>query len=285
MLGNKIKIGLVQTKAEDNINVNLEKTKEFIHEAAKEKADFVCLQELFATSYFAQKEDKEFFKIAQKIPGKITDFLSNTAKDNKITLIGGSLFEKDDNNKYYNTSLVFNGHGKIIAKYRKIHIPHDPKYYEQFYFSPGNLGFVQTKVDDVVISPLVCYDQWYPEAARVNALKGAQIIFYPSAIGWFKGLKEDEPWSAKRWENAICTQASMNGVFTAAVNRVGKENDLNFWGSSFIADPFGEIIARASGHKEEVLIAEIDLNKIRISQEGWRFLKNRQPKNYSELVK
>lgn len=281
---NKIKLGLVQTKAFDNIDINLDKTAKFIHEASGKGADIVCLQELFATGYFAQTEDKQFFEFAEKVPGKITNFLSKAAKDNEVTLVGGSLFEKGEDNKYYNTSLVFNKDGEIITKYRKIHIPHDPNYYEQFYFSHGNLGFVQVKADNVVISPLICYDQWYPEAARANALKGVQIIFYPTAIGWFKEFQEEEPWSEKLWENTICGHASMNGIFVAAVNRVGKENNLIFWGRSFIADPFGQVVARASGSKEEVLIAEIDLDKIR-KQKEWGFLKNRQPKNYSELVK
>lgn len=282
---NKIKLGLVQTEVSNNIDINLGKTAKFIHEASEKGADIVCLQELFAARYFAQTKDKKFFEFAEKIPGKITNFLSKSAKDNKITLIGGSLFEKGEDNKYYNTTLIFNKDGEMITKYRKIHIPNDPNYYEQFYFSSGNLGFVQTKVDNIVIAPLICYDQWYPEAARINALKGTQIIFYPSSIGWFKDFKEEEPWSAKRWENVMCAQASMNGVFVVGVNRVGQDGNSNFWGSSFIADPFGEVVARASDSKEEVLVAEIDLEKIKKSQDGWLFLKNRQPQNYSELVK
>jgi len=285
MSENTIKLGLVQTKVSDNIDANLDNTAKFIHEASRKGADIICLQELFATRYFAQTQDKKFFEFAEKIPGKITNFLSKAAMDNKVTLVGGSLYEKGDDNKYFNTTLVFDDTGKIITKYRKIHIPNDPKYYEQFYFSSGNLGFTQVKVNNVIISPLICYDQWYPEASRVNAIKGTQIIFFPTAIGWFKDLLENEPWSAKRWENVVCGQASMNGIFVAAVNRVGNENDLKFWGSSFIADPFGEIIVRASDSKEEVLVAEIDLNKIKESQDGWGFLKNRQPGSYSDLVK
>lgn len=282
---NKIKLGLIQTEVSDNININLDKTAKFIQEASQKGANIICLQELFATAYFAQTEDKKLFKFAENIPGRITGFLSEAAKENKVILVGGSLFEKGEDNKYYNTALVFGKGGEIIAKYRKVHIPYDPNYYEQFYFSPGNLGFVQAKAGNIAISPLICYDQWYPEASRVNALKGAQIIFYPTAIGWFERMKAEEPWSAKRWEDVMRAQASMNGIFVAAVNRVGKEKDLNFWGSSFIADPFGEIIACASSTKEEALVAEIDLEKIRASQEGWGFLKNRQPNNYSELVK
>lgn len=281
----KIKIGLVQASASHGLNENLEKTGKLISECSRKGANIVCLQELFATRYFAQAESKEFFKLAEKIPGKITNFLSDCAKKSNVFLIGGSLFEKGEGSKYYNTSLAFDKEGKVIGKYRKVHIPYDPKFYEQYYFSPGNLGFVQIKMDGIVISPLICYDQWYPEASRINTLKGASIIFYPTAIGWFKEMKRQEPWSARRWQDAMCAQASMNGIFVATANRVGKEKDMDFWGNSFIADPFGEVVAQASGKKEEALVAEIDLSKVKASQEGWGFLKNRKPKSYSELVK
>ena len=285
MVGNKIRIGLVQAEVNDNIDANLEKTAKYIHEASKKGADIVCLQELFAIKYPAQKEDKSAFSLAEKIPGKITNFLSKAAKENNVALVGGSLFEKTADGKYYNTSLIFNESGNIIAKYRKIHIPNDLFYYEKFYFSPGNLGFVQARIKKIIISPLICYDQWYPEAARINALKGSQIIFYPTAIGWSREMKEKEQWTIKRWQDSMRSHASLNGIYVAAANRVGKEDNLEFWGNSFIADPFGEIVAQASGSKEEVLVAEIDLSKIKESQEGWMFLKNRQPKDYSELAR
>ena len=281
---NKIKIGLVQAKVSDDIGSNLAKTLKYVKEAAKKGASIICLQELFATRYFAQEKKKEAFALAEKIPGKTANFLSKAAQDNKITLVGGSIFEKGKDGKYYNTSLVFNAKGSLISKYRKIHIPHDPNYYEQFYFSSGNLGYVQARLNEAVIAPLICYDQWYPEAARINALKGSQIIFYPTAIGWANDMKENEPFSAERWANAMCSHASMNGVYVAAANRVGKEEDIDFWGGSFIADPFGEVVARASSSKEEVLVAEIDLDKIEMSQEGWGFLRNRKPSSYKQLV-
>ena len=282
MADKKVKIGLVQAKASDGIESNLKNTAKLVGNGASKGAKIICLQELFATKYFCQEEKKEVFGMAESIPGKLAKFLSNTAKENKISLIGGSIFEKDGN-KYYNTSLVFDENGKLKAKYRKIHIPYDPKYYEQFYFSSGNIGYTQAYVAGVKVSPLICYDQWYPEAARINALKGAQIIFYPTAIGFTKDMKQNEPFSAQRWENAMCGHASMNGVYVAAVNRIGKENDINFWGGSFIADPFGNVIARASFDKEEVLVAEIDLSKVFTSQESWGFLKNRRPMTYRDL--
>ena len=279
----RLKVGLVQAKLSDKIEANLGKTAKYIQKAARKGAVIVCLQELFAMPYFPQKENKQLFDLAEKIPGKITNFLSKTAEDNKITLVGGSLFEKGEGGRYYNTTLVFDQKGIMIGKYRKIHIPHDPNYYEQFYFSSGNLGYVQAEAQGVRIAPLICYDQWYPEAARVNALKGAQMIFYPTAIGWTKDIKKNEPFSAERWQNAMCGHASMNGVYVAAVNRVGKEGNIDFWGSSFVADPFGEVIKKASSTKEEVLIAEIDLSKVASSQEGWGFLRNRKPMTYKEL--
>lgn len=285
MNGNKVIIGLVQAEVTDDIDANLEKTAKYIYEASEKGAHIVCLQELFAIKYPGQKEDKSAFSLAEKIPGRITNFLSKAAKENKVALVSGSLFEKTADEKYYNTSLTFNEAGNIIAKYRKIHIPNDPLYYEKFYFSPGNLGFVQARIKDIIISPLICYDQWYPEAARINALKGAKIVFYPTAIGWSREMKEKEPRTMKRWQDSMRSHASLNGIYVAAANRVGKEDNLEFWGNSFIADPFGEIIAQASGSKEEVLLAEIDISKVKYSQEGWMFLKNRQPKDYSELVK
>ncbi|MBI2651769.1 hypothetical protein HYX01_04820, partial [Candidatus Woesearchaeota archaeon] len=188
---NKIKIGLIQSEVEKGIDRNLEKTERLAKEASSKGADIVCLQELFAMKYFAQTKNKGFFKFAEHTPGRITNFLSETAKRNKIVLIG-SLFEKNIGGKYYNTCLIFDENGKIICKYRKIHVPYDPCYYEQFYFSNGNLGFVQCTAKGVKIAPLICYDQWFPEAARVNAVNGAKIIFYPTAIGWIEEMKKNE---------------------------------------------------------------------------------------------
>ena len=279
-----LKIGLVQAKVSQDIDSNLDKTAKFISKAASKGAEIVCLQELFATQYFAQAENRKFFELAEKIPNKTSKFLSGQAKSNKITLVGGSIYEKDGK-KLFNTSLIFDKTGKTICKYRKVHIPYDPMYYEQFYFAPGNLGFRQVQVPKLKIAPLICYDQWYPEAARINALKGAGLIFYPTAIGWAGDMKKHEPFSAQRWQDAMKSHASMNGIYVAAANRVGKEGKMNFWGGSFIADPFGQVVAKASDSKEEVLVADIDLEKISMSKEGWRFLQNRQVKDYKDLVK
>jgi N-carbamoylputrescine amidase len=285
MKKHSIKVGLVQTKVGENLESNLDKTAGFIRQAAKKGAQIVCLQELFAYRYFAQIKDERFFEIAEPVPGRISRFLAERASEERVFLIGGSVYEKGQDGKFFNTTLIFDSRGKLVGKYRKMHIPHDPNYYEQYYFSPGDLGYVQVNAADAVVAPLICYDQWYPEAARVNAIQGAQIIFYPTAIGWFPELKRDEPFSARRWEDAMRAHASLNGIFTAAVNRVGREGDLNFWGGSFVADPFGEVVARASRSKEEVLVASLDLSRIPASQEGWRFLHNRRPQSYSDLTR
>jgi N-carbamoylputrescine amidase len=285
MKKNSLKLGLVQTKVSDDLEENLEKTAAFIGKAARRGAHVVCLQELFAQRYFAQTRDDRFFELAESVPGRLSGFLSDCASSNRVHLIGGSIYERGSGGKFYNTTLIHDSQGALAGTYRKMHIPHDPNYYEQYYFSPGNLGYIQVNTGKTVVAPLICYDQWYPEAARVNALQGAQIIFYPTAIGWFKELRRDEPFSAKRWENAMRAHASLNGVFVAAVNRVGREGGLRFWGGSFIADPFGEVVARASRSSEEVLVASIDLNRIRVSQEGWRFLHNRRPQSYTDLVR
>jgi N-carbamoylputrescine amidase len=280
-----VKVGLIQTAVSDDVDRNLEKTARYIKQAARKGAEIVCLQELFACRYFAQVQDDRFFEIAEPIPGHLSQFLSECAATNRVQIIGGSIYEKGNDGKLYNTSLIFNLRGELIGKYRKMHIPHDPNYYEQHYFSPGDLGYVQVNTGKAVVAPLICYDQWYPEAARINAMHGAQIIFYPTAIGWFKELRRDEPFSARRWEHAMRAHASLNGIFVAAVNRVGREGDLRFWGGSFVADPFGEVVARASNSKEQVLVASLDLNRISVSQEGWRFLHNRRPNSYTDLTR
>jgi N-carbamoylputrescine amidase len=285
MSKNLIKIGLIQAKAGENVEENLERTAGFVKQAARKGAEIVCLQELFAYRYFAQIKDDKFFELAESVPGRLSRFLSECAAANRVVLIGGSIYERGAGRKFYNTSLIYDSSGALAGTYRKMHIPHDPNYYEQYYFSPGDLGYVQVKTGKTIVAPLICYDQWYPEAARVNAIQGAQVIFYPTAIGWFKELRRDEPFSAKRWENAMRAHASLNGIFVAAVNRVGREGGLRFWGGSFIADPFGEVLARASHSNEEVLVAKIDLGRIAVSQEGWRFLHNRRPQSYTDLVR
>ncbi len=282
-----LKIGLVQTAVATDVEANFERTEARIEEAATRGAQVVCLQELFALPYIAQKEEASKRILAEPIPGKASKFLTAAAREYHVVVVGGSLYEQGKDGNLYNTTLVFDEAGARLAKYRKVHIPHDPYYWEQYYFTPGDLGYVSATVTPakVKIAPLICYDQWFPEPARALALSGVEVIFYPTAIGWYDEFRKAEPFSAQRWEDAMRAHASMNGVFVAAANRVGTEDNLEFWGGSFIADPFGQVVAKASSTEEQVLVAEIDLDLVFKSQDGWGFLRNRRPGSYKELVK
>lgn len=280
----QITIALIQA----SMDIDADKTRNhfanLIQKAAKEKVDLICLPELFTTQYFAYEENKDYFKYAEPIPGPTSQFLQEQAKINRTAILGGSFYEKTDNEIYYNTSLTVDSQGEFISKYRKMHIPQDPHYFERFYFTPGNLGYVDASINGINIAPLICYDQWFPEPARILALRGIHLICYPTAIGWFPELQKQEPFSAKRWEAVMRAHASMNGIYVAAINRIGTEGKMTFWGGSFIADPYGEVIARASNSQEEILIATIKTEKIVESQEGWGFLKYRRPDSYSTLT-
>lgn len=278
-----VSIALIQTACSANKEENLNRTAEKIKEAATIGAEIICLQELFNYLYFPREEGKDFSSIAEPIPGPTSEFLIENAKKNRVNIVGGSFYEKGDDGKYYNTTLIVNKTGEIVGKYRKMHIPHDPNFYEQDYFEPGNLGYITVNLDGVIVSPLICYDQWFPEPARLCTLKGTQIIFYPTAIGFFKEMKEYEPFSAQRWEDAMRAHASLNGIYVAGVNRVGKEENIDFWGGSFIADPFGQTVIRGTATDEEIVFATIELDKIFESQDGWGFLRNRRPDSYDKL--
>lgn len=280
----EIRIALVQQKAGEDKKENIKKAVSYIKSAVRKKAKVVCLQELFATPYFPQEENQKFFRLAEPIPGPVSEALSKAAKQNRVYIIG-SLFEKRAQGVYHNTVLVFSPKGDVVAKYRKMHIPDDPHFYEKFYFAPGDLGFQAVQTPAGNLGLLICWDQWYPEAARLTALQGAQILFYPTAIGWHKSEnnKAKEQQSAA-WEIMHRSHAIANGVFVAAVNRVGKEGELTFWGSSFVSDPSGTIIARAGGDKEEVLVADCDLRKIDEWREGWPFLRDRRIDAYGQLT-
>ena len=280
-----VRIGLIQTRVREEVEANLEVIERSVADTAARGAEIVCLSELFATRYFAQWRRARYRALAQPIPNRLTRFLAACAARHRVTLVGGSVYERGKDGRCFNTTLVYDPEGRRIGKYRKMHIPHDPRYWERYYFAPGDLGYVQVATGKAVIAPLICYDQWFPEAARANVLRGAQVLFYPTAIGWFRELRDTEPFAARRWEQAMRAHASLNGVFAVAVNRVGREGDLAFWGGSFIADPFGEVVARASASREETLVASIDLRKIRESQEGWGFLGSRRPASYRDLVR
>ena len=277
-----VTLGLIQMSMSEDVRENLSKAVDKIQDAARLGAQIICLPELFTTPYFPQHEKLEMFEYAEKIPGPTTSEMSKVARKNKIILIGGSIFEKNEK-EFYNTSVVFDADGKMIGKYRKMHIPHDPSFYEQNYFLPGNLGYkvVETKFCKVGI--MICYDQWYPEAARINALMGAGIIFYPTSIGWVKGIEPEEGNWQEAWEKVHLGHAIANSVIVAAVNRVGVEDKMDFWGGSFVCDQFGKIIGHG-GNKEEILIAECDLTPGKKVEDGWRFKQNRRPETYKKLV-
>ncbi|PYS61179.1 MAG: acyltransferase [Acidobacteria bacterium] len=281
---NVVTVGLIQMSCGPEPGGNLKKAIGRISEAAKKGAQIVCLQELFRSQYFCQNEDIKNFKLAETIPGPSIEALIKVARQKKIVIVA-SVFEKRTAGIYHNTAVVIDANGKIAGKYRKMHIPDDPLYYEKFYFTPGDLGFRTHETKYGKIGALVCWDQWFPEAARLTALSGAQFLFYPTAIGW---LPDEKPEMRRAqhsaWETIQRAHAIANGVFVAVVNRVGHEGQLNFWGQSFVADPFGRIIAKASSDKEEVLIVDCDVDQIDETRQNWPFLRDRRIDYYSALA-
>ena len=278
-----VNIGLIQTNVSNNIIDNMKKTLEKIKEAAAKGAQVVCLQELYRTKYFPQEEKHDVSKLAETVPGESTKAFSALAKEEKIVIIA-PLFEKAPNGKYYNSAVVIDSNGKISGSYRKMHIPQDPLFYEKNYFEEGDQGYLVHKTKYANIGVLICYDQWFPEAARINALKRAEIIFYPTAIGYIKGHNSSDGDWHEAWKTVQRAHAIENGVHVAAVNRVGEEGQLEFWGGSFVCDSFGKVLGEASYTTEEVLIVNVDLNKNKQIQEGWGFLKNRRPETYNSLI-
>jgi N-carbamoylputrescine amidase len=281
----KLKVGLVQMSCAEDPRANLEKAVTRIEDAAKRGARVIALQELFRTRYFCQSEDAAKFDLAEAIPGPTTDALARLAAAWKVVIIA-SIFERRAAGVYHNTAVVIDADGKLAGRYRKMHIPDDPRYYEKFYFTPGDLGFPAHATVAGTLGVLVCWDQWFPEAARLTALAGAQVLFYPTAIGWYHGESaEDKKKMLEAWETIQRAHAIANGVFVAVVNRVGVEDDLEFWGSSFIADPFGEVIARASASAEETLVLDCDLGQIERVRRNWPFLRDRRIDAYGDLLR
>jgi N-carbamoylputrescine amidase len=280
-----LSIGLVQMACEADPRANLAKAIARIEEAAKRGAEIVCTQELFASHYPCQVEDPAFFDLAEPIPGPTTEMLGAVALARKITIVA-SLFEKRAAGVYHNTSVVIGPEGKIVGRYRKMHIPDDPHFYEKYYFTPGDLDFVAHPTPHGPIGVLVCWDQWFPEAARLTAMAGAQVLFYPTAIGWWHGEPAAvRPKQQSAWETIQRSHAIANGVYVAAVNRVAAEGELEFWGNSFVSDPFGEVIARASASDEETLVVECDLKKIEYTRRNWPFLRDRRIDAYGDLTR
>ena len=266
---------------------NLEKAISKIREAASNGAQIVCLQELFTSLYFCDVEDYENFKLAEAIPGPSTDSLSALAKELGVVIIA-SLFEKRTQGIYHNTTAVLDADGTYLGKYRKMHIPDDPSYYEKFYFTPGDLGYKVFKTKFATLGVLICWDQWYPEASRITALMGAEILFYPTAIGWATSQDDDtntEQYNA--WQTIQRSHSVANGLHVVSVNRVGFEQDgaMKFWGGSFITNPFGSILYKASHENEEVHVQEVDLAKTDSYRTHWPFLRDRRIDSYQPITK
>ncbi|HXU95245.1 MAG TPA: agmatine deiminase family protein [Candidatus Nitrosotalea sp.] len=280
---NSITIGLVQTHVSDDISKNMENTISKIKDAANKGAKIVCLQELYRTTYFPTDEKKNVTALAETISGQTVTTFSKLAKELNIVIIA-PIFEVDSSGKHYNTAVVIDADGSILGTYRKMHIPHDPFFYEKSYFDVGDTGYQVFRTQHITFGVLICYDQWFPEAARTLALQGADLIFYPSAIGYLDGdtLSQDD-WHYS-WENIQRSHAIANGIHVASINRVGRQDKINFWGASFVCDAFGRLIKRASETEEEVLVAELDLSQNKRIQEGWGFMRNRLPGTYGQLT-
>ena len=274
-------IALVQMQMSVEKSENLLQALDKIREAAGKGADIVCLPELFTTPYFPQEEKADANSYAEEMPGETTNALSKAARENGVVLVGGSIYEKDGKS-FYNSSTIFGEDGKMLAKYRKVHVPHDENFFEQNYFSAGS-EFVVVKTKFAEISPLICFDQWFPEAARECALGGAKIIFYPTAIGTVKGVAQAEGNWHHSWETVMRGHAIANSVIVCAANRVGTEGKITFWGGSFICDAFGKVLARG-GSREEIVFAKVDLSHGKSIREGWKFFANRKPQTYKKIV-
>jgi N-carbamoylputrescine amidase len=292
-----VPVALTQMACGPDGATNLKNQLRLVERAAKSGAKIVCTQELFRSQYFCQIEDHRFFKLAEKIPGPSTDALGKQARKYRIVIIA-SLFEKRADGLYHNTAAVIDADGSILGIYRKMHIPDDPLYYEKFYFTPGDTGFRAWQTKYAKIGVLICWDQWFPEAARLTALQGAQILFYPTAIGWHPDEKaEFGKAQHESWELIQRSHAVANGCYVCAPNRIGLEkilapngkpvnrDGIQFWGQSFIAAPNGQIIKKASSGKEEVLIADCDLEKVEFSRTHWPFLRDRRIDAYEDLTK
>jgi N-carbamoylputrescine amidase len=283
-----VSLGLVQMRCSTDPDENLDKAIAGIREAAGKGAQIVCLQELFRSQYFCQVEDHRFFDLAEPIPGSSTERLSRIAEELGVVIVA-SLFEKRAEGLYHNTAAVLDADGTYLGKYRKMHIPDDPQYYEKFYFTPGDLGFRAWDTRFGRIGVLICWDQWYPEAARLTALSGAQILFYPTAIGWLPAEKQEHgAQQQSAWETIQRSHAIANGVYVCAVNRVGHEGDpaggIEFWGGSFVSDPGGRVLVRG-GTGEEVLTAACDLSKVDASRTHWPFFRDRRIDAYSDITR
>jgi N-carbamoylputrescine amidase len=286
----KFRVGLIQMSAAADVRKNLERAVARVEQAARKGAQVVCLPELFRSQYFCQREDPAFFDLAETVPGPSTEALAKVARERCVAVIA-PVFERRAPGLYHNSAVVIDADGTIAGLYRKMHIPDDPAYYEKFYFAPGDLGFRAFDTRHGRIGTLICWDQWYPEGARLTALAGASVLFYPTAIGWHPDEKKKHG-AAQRdaWRTVQRGHAIANGVYVAAVNRIGHEKSaattgkgIEFWGSSFIADPFGAVIAEASTDREETIYGDIDLARIEEVRRNWPFLRDRRIDAYGGI--
>ncbi|MBP1630116.1 MAG: acyltransferase [Bacteroidetes bacterium] len=281
----KVKVGLIQASCVKEKAENIRLTIEKIRLAAKEGANIICLQELFASLYFCDVEDHENFKLAEPIPGESTEIFQALSKELGVVIIA-SLFERRAQGLYFNTTAVIDADGEYLGKYRKMHIPDDPGYYEKFYFTPGDTGYKVFETKFGKIGVLICWDQWYPEASRITALMGAEILFYPTAIGWAK--TQDEATNTEQynaWQTIQRSHAIANGVHTVSVNRTGVEGDMQFWGGSFVSNPFGTLLYQAPHLEEEIKVIELDLNLTDYYRTHWPYLRDRRIDSYQPITK
>jgi len=292
----KFTVGLVQTSCSPDPETNLARAADRVEEAARSGAQVICLPELFRSQYFCQREDAAFFDLAETIPGPTTEALGALAKKLGVVIVA-PVFERRAPGLYHNSAAILDANGESRGLYRKMHIPDDPAYYEKFYFTPGDLGFQAFDTCAGRIGTLICWDQWYPEGARLTSLRGATVLFYPTAIGWHP--QEKEQWGAAQrdaWRTIQRAHAIANGTYVAVVNRVGHEKldpppgtpeppGIEFWGSSFIADPFGVVVAEASADREEILLAEVDQRRIEEVRRNWPFLRDRRVDAYQGIAK
>jgi N-carbamoylputrescine amidase len=290
-MADKFTVGIVQMKCTTNKEQNLTRATEKIREAAKRGAQVISLHELFAGEYFCRTEDAELFDLAEPVPGPTTERLARVAKELKVALVV-SVFERRAAGVYHNTCAVLDADGSYLGKYRKMHIPDDPLYYEKFYFTPGDLGFLNFDTKYARVGVQICWDQWYPEGSRLTAMKGAQVIFYPTSIGWHPHEKgEVGAAQLDSWKTIQRAHAVANGIYVAVVNRVGYEGKpekgdagLQFWGNSFVADPSGQVMAEAAQDKEEILVVECDPGKSEDTRRNWPFFRDRRIDAFGGLL-
>ncbi len=284
-----VQIGLIQSPCSVDPDSNLNRTLALAEKAATQGAQIICTQELFRSQYFCQAEDHKYFELAEPIPGATTEAFQKIAERKKVVIIA-SLFEKRAPGLYHNTAIIINADGAVLGRYRKMHIPDDPLYYEKFYFTPGDLGFRAWQTRFGKVGVLVCWDQWYPEAARLTAMAGAEILFYPTAIGWHPSEKQEHGQRQHdAWETIQRSHAIANGCYVAVPNRIGHEklagDGIQFWGQSFVAGTSGEILAKATSDQEEILVVPVDLSKVDETRTHWPFLRDRRVDAYSEITK